>query len=108
VLEYAFNGSAARGFHGSYELRLRGVQPIQYAVSDGHLSVGNIDRVDCKITSDPKTFLRYNIGAYSQTRAVLTGKMRAGGRKPWLALANSRFFPLTSHGGVARRGRAVG
>jgi putative sterol carrier protein len=105
VLQYAFDPTAARGFHGTFELRVKGVDPIRYAVDDGQLTTGGgADRADCKITADPKTFLRYNIGAYSQARAVLTGKVRAGGRKPWLALANNRFFPLTSHGGVARKG----
>ena len=100
VLPYAFDPRAARGFHGSYMLRLKGVEPIRYAVEDGVLHLDVPGRVDCTLTSDAQTILRLGIGAVSQLRATLTGKLRAGGRKPWLALATNRLFPPIPHGGV--------
>ena len=100
VLPYAFDAEAARGFTGSYTLRLHGVRPIRSAVVDGVLHCDVAGRTDCTITSDPHTFLRVGIGAVSQLRAALTGKVRVGGRKPWLALATNRLFPPIPHGGV--------
>jgi putative sterol carrier protein len=104
VLEYTFDPEAARGFHGSFELRLKGVAPVRYAVHDGEVTLDGIDRVDCVLSSDPRTFLLYGIGVISQTRAILTGRLRASGRKPWLARSLSRLFPAVPHGGV--RGRS--
>ncbi len=100
VLPYAFDPAAASGFHGSYTLKLKGVEPIRYAVNDGELSCDVTGPTDCTITADPQTFLRIGIGVVSQLRAALTGKVRVGGRKPWLATATSRLFPPIPHGGV--------
>lgn len=100
VLPYAFDPMAARGFHGSYMLRLKGVDPIRYAVEDGVLHLDVHGPTDCTLTSDPQTILRLGIGVVSQLHATLTGKLRAGGRKPWLALATNRLFPPIPHGGV--------
>jgi hypothetical protein len=102
VVPYAFDAGAARGFRGSYALRLRGVEPVTYAVDDGRLVMGVPGRVDCVLTSDVPTFLRMGIGAVSQARAVLTGRVRAGGRRPWLAAKVDRLFPPIPHGGVGR------
>jgi putative sterol carrier protein len=102
VLPYAFDPGAARGLRGSFTLRLRGVDPVRYAVANGELQMDPAGRSDCTITADPQAFLRFGIGVTSQLRAVLTGTMRAGGRKPWLAFAVTRLFPPIAHGGVAR------
>lgn len=102
VVPYAFNPAAARGFRGSYALHLRGVAPVTYAVDDGRLEVGAPGRPDCVVRSDVPTFLRLGIGTVSQARAALTGRVRVGGRKPWLAGRTARLFPPLPHGGVAR------
>jgi hypothetical protein len=100
VLPYAFDPRAARRFHGSYLVRLKGVEPIRYGIENGVLHLDLTGRTDCTLTSDPQTFLRMGIGVVSQVRATLTGKVRAGGRKPWLAMATNRLFPPIPHGGV--------
>ena len=102
VLPYAFDPTAARGFHGSFRLRLRGVEPLTYAVADGRLELDPQGGVDCAMTADPRTFLLVGIGTVSQLRAALTGKLRVAGRKPWLASAFPRLFPPVPHGGVVR------
>jgi hypothetical protein len=102
VLPYAFDATAAQGFNGSFALRLRGVEPVRYAVADGQLLLDPAGRIGCTVTADPQTFLRFGIGVVSQLRATLTGKMRAGGPKPWLAFAIPRLFPPIPHGGVAK------
>ena len=102
VMPYAFDPKAAKNFRGSFSLRLQGVEPLTYAVANGRLEMDPDGRTDCTITTDPQTFLRVGIGVVSQLRASLTGKLRAGGRKPWLGLAVPRLFPPIPHGGVAR------
>lgn len=102
VVPYAFDPEAARGFTGSYSLQLRGVQPVRYGVRNGQLQMDLTGRTDCTISTDTQTFLRLGIGVLSQARAALTGKMRPGGRKPWLAFKVDTLFPAIPHGGVAR------
>jgi putative sterol carrier protein len=102
VLPYAFDPQAAERFRGSFTLRLRGVEPVRYAIANGELQMDHEGRTDCTLTADPQTFLRFGIGLVSQLRATLTGKIRAGGTKPWLALAVNRLFPPIPHGGVAK------
>jgi putative sterol carrier protein len=101
VLPYAFSPQAAKDFRGSFTFRLRGVEPVHYAIADGEIDMDPGDRTDCTLTADPQTFLRVGIGVVSQLRATLTGKLRAGGRKPWLGFATTRLFPPVPHGGVA-------
>ena len=101
VLPYAFDPDGAGSFRGSFTLTLTGAEPVRYAIEDRRLRLDVAGRTDCTITADPQTFVRLGIGVVSQLRAALTGKMRAGGRKPWLALATNRLFPPIPHGGVA-------
>ena len=102
VVPYAFDPMAAQNFQGSFGLKLRGVEPLTYRVSTGRLEMDASGPVDCRMTADPQTFLLVGIGVVSQVRAAMTGKLRAGGRKPWLAVAIPRLFPPVPHGGVAR------
>lgn len=102
VVPYAFDPLAAQNFHGSFSLRLRGVEPLTYSVANGQLELDSDERVECTMTADPQTFLLVGIGVVSQPRAALTGKLRVGGRKPWLGLAFPRLFPPIPHGGVDR------
>jgi hypothetical protein len=100
ILPYAFDPESARGFTGSYLLRLTGCAPIPYAVVDGQLRRELDGRPDCTVTADPQTFLRMGIGVVSQLRAAATFKIRAGGRKPWLVTRIASLFPPIPHGGV--------
>ncbi|MGC4110734.1 MAG: hypothetical protein QM747_09985 [Nocardioides sp.] len=100
LVPYSFDPSGACGFTGSYTLRLAGVPPIRYGVVDGELQDEPPERTDCTISTDPQTFLRLGIGVVSQLRALATFKLRAGGRRPWLARATKRMFPPIPHGGV--------
>lgn len=102
VLPYAFDPRAAQNFHGSFSLRLRGVEPLTYSVANGQLELDPGGGVGCTMTADPQTFLLVGIGTASQLRAALTGKLRVGGRKPWLAFAFPRLFPPVPRGCVVR------
>jgi hypothetical protein len=102
ALPFAFDPEAARDFRGSYTLMIRGVQSLRYTIERGRLEMDTAARTDCTITADLQTFLLVGLGLVSLARAALTGKMRARGRKPWLASATPRLFPPIPHGGLAR------
>jgi uncharacterized protein (TIGR03083 family) len=77
----------AAGVHISFELRMRGGAGYRMAVDDGTAVVTAAgEKADCVITADPVAFLLLGFGRISQLSAVLRGKLRPGGRKPWLAL----------------------
>ena len=83
----------ARGLHIRYELRLGGALRYHLAVVDGTGTVSAATgRADCVITADPVAFLLVGYGRTGQWGPILRGKLRAGGRKPWLGF---RFAALT-------------
>ena len=76
----------------SFELRLRGAPRYRLAIADGKgvVTVAG-KKADCVITADPVTFLLLGLNRVPQLPQLLRGKLRAGGRKPWLA---ARFGTL--------------
>jgi hypothetical protein len=70
----------------SFELRLRGAPRYQLAIANGTgvVTVAG-EKADCVITADPVTFLLLGLNRVPQLPQLLRGKLRAGGRKPWLA-----------------------
>jgi uncharacterized protein (TIGR03083 family) len=84
--------SRAVGLRVSYELRMRGGRRFRIAVADGAATVTAADeRADCVITADPVAFLLLGYGRVTQWPQIVRGRLRAGGRKPWLAM---RFASL--------------
>jgi uncharacterized protein (TIGR03083 family) len=84
--------SRAVGLRVSYELRMRGGRRFRIAVADGAATVTAADeRADCVITADPVAFLLLGYGRITQWPQIARGRLRAGGRKPWLAM---RFASL--------------
>lgn len=78
----------ARGFVATYEICLRGGECLRLHFDDGELSVSHVDPggpADCRVDADPVAFLLMGYGRGSQLMPILTGKIRAVGRKPWLA-----------------------
>jgi hypothetical protein len=47
---------------------------------------------DCRLSADPVAFLLAGSNRQSQWKTLLTGKMVAFGRKPWLALNFKTVF----------------
>ena len=86
---------AAHGLHVSYELRFGAGDRYRFAVDGATATAGPAeglhDRPDCVITADPVAFLLVGYGRAGQWSQILRGKLRAGGRRPWLAL---RFSSL--------------
>ena len=62
------------------------------AIADGTATVAAAgERADCVITADPVVFLLLGYGRITQWPQIIRGRLRAGGRKPWLAM---RFSSL--------------
>jgi hypothetical protein len=71
----------------SFELRIRGANAYRMAVDHGTAIVTYAgEKADCVITADPVAFLLLGYGRIPQWSPILRGKLRAGGRKPWLAM----------------------
>lgn len=78
----------------SFELRLKGGPSYRMAVDDGSAWITAAgERADCRITADPVAFLTLGYGRVTQWSVLLRGRVRPGGRKPWLA---GRFGTLFS------------
>jgi uncharacterized protein (TIGR03083 family) len=84
--------SRAAGLRVSYELRIGGGCRFRMVVADGAATVTAAgERANCVITADPAAFLLLGYGRITQWPQIFRGKLRAGGRKPWLAM---RFASL--------------
>lgn len=94
VVPYYVDRQAAADTVATYELRVQGVPAVHLAFQRGELTVtpANGDTADCKITAEPVTWLLTSYGRVSPLRGALTGKIRAGGRKPWLAFSFDRLL----------------
>jgi putative sterol carrier protein len=78
--------SRTKNLNISFELRIRGARRYRMAITDGAGAVTVAgERADCVITADPVAFLLVGGGRVRQLSVLLRGKLRAGGRKPWLA-----------------------
>jgi uncharacterized protein (TIGR03083 family) len=85
----------ARGAHlrVSYELRMRAGSRYRLAVDHGSAVVTVAgEKADCTITADPVAFLLLGYGRIPQWSPILRGKIRAGGRKPWMAMKFGTLF----------------
>lgn len=88
------NHDTAASLRATFELRPRDTDPVQLRFDRGELSVTapNGRRVDCYLTGGPVPFLLSTYGRLSPWRAAATGKIRAYGRRPWLAFRFDRLL----------------
>ena len=78
--------SRTKNLNISFELRMRGGCRYRMAITNGTGVVTAAgEKADCVITADPVTFLLLGLGRVPQFAQLLRGRLRAGGRKPWLA-----------------------
>jgi uncharacterized protein (TIGR03083 family) len=78
--------SRTKDLNISFELRMRGGCRYRVAITDGTgVVTAPGEKADCVITADPVAFLLIGLGRVPQFSQILRGKVRAGGRKPWLA-----------------------
>jgi hypothetical protein len=89
--------SAALGdFRATYEIRVRGVARFAAVFGDGRATITDrADRpVDCVISTEPVSFFLLAAGLANQWPLIARGRLRAWGRRPWLALQFRRFFAI--------------
>ena len=86
--------AAAAGLSARFVLRLRRGWQVGLAFRDGDLHVEHppAGPVDCHISADPATYLLVAYGRTSQWPAILTGRISAWGRRPWLGLRLPGLF----------------
>ena len=53
---------------------------------------GTASSVDCHVSADPVALLLVAYGRRSQWVPILTGRLVAGGRKPWLGVRLVRYL----------------
>ncbi len=93
LFPYYVDPSAAAGFSASYDLRLRGGDQRFLVFDNGGLEIATEPHpADCVISTDAFTFMLIGYNRISQWRPVLTGKVMAWGRKPWLGLKLPRLM----------------
>jgi hypothetical protein len=94
LLPHFVNEQVASGLDVSYELKVRGGRPAYLRVKDSRLSIDDASTgpVDCHISADPVDYLLVGYGRKSQWGPMLTGKLVAWGRKPWLGFKFARLF----------------
>ena len=88
------DAQAAAGLDARYELRVRGGPRVGLRFVDGQvgLEVPPDAPVDCYLSADPVAYLLVAYGRRSQWPAILTGKLVAWGRKPWLGMRFAALF----------------
>jgi uncharacterized protein (TIGR03083 family) len=94
VLPYFTRDSTIDGLNAVFQLDVRGGSTTYFIVRDGDLTIDTDrpSRVDCRISADPVEYLLVGYGRKSQWGPLLTGKILAIGRKPWLGLTFAKLF----------------
>jgi hypothetical protein len=87
VLPGWLDPSRSRGHTGRYEVRLRGQGAHRFAFDNGSLRMNPPGpfRPDVVISADAPTFVLVVYKRIRQWPAILTGRLAAYGRRPWLA-----------------------
>lgn len=96
MMPIALDRERARGVELALELAVRGGPPLHLLFQDGELTVRRTPASrapDCRLVADPVAFLLVAFRRTPQWRAIALGRLRAGGRRPWLALELTRLIP---------------
>ncbi|MGQ4355762.1 maleylpyruvate isomerase N-terminal domain-containing protein [Streptomyces drozdowiczii] len=94
MMAAALDPVKARGVRIAFDLAVRGGPRLAVVVDDGTVTVTRDApprAYDCRIVAAPATFLLVSFRRTPVWKAVVGGRMRAGGRKPWLALRLGRL-----------------
>lgn len=96
VIQFA-DAPAARAAAGTYHLHVRGSHDWTIRIDGDGAAVerGRPLRADLHFSVDPVAFLLTTFGHLGRTRAALTGRLVAWGRKPWLATRFAAAFRET-------------
>ncbi|WP_435188708.1 maleylpyruvate isomerase N-terminal domain-containing protein [Streptomyces sp. bgisy126] len=88
MMAAALDPVRARGVRIAFDLAIKGGPRLAVVVDDGTVTVTRDAppcAYDCRIVAAPATFLLVSFRRTPIWKAVASGRMRAGGRKPWLA-----------------------
>ncbi len=84
---------ATSGRRVTYRVLVRGGPRLRVRIDDGKAFVEGPDGdADCTIRADPAALVLVGYGRAGRWRAAATGKLLAGGRRPWKALSFDRAF----------------
>ncbi|MEU3663720.1 maleylpyruvate isomerase N-terminal domain-containing protein [Streptomyces sp. NPDC032940] len=89
MMAAALDPVKARGVRIAFDLAVEGGPRLAVVVDDGTVTVTRDApprAYDCRIVAAPATFLLVSFRRTPIWKAVASGRMRAGGRKPWLAM----------------------
>ncbi|MFF6869580.1 MULTISPECIES: maleylpyruvate isomerase N-terminal domain-containing protein [unclassified Streptomyces] len=94
MMAAALDPVKARGVRIAFDLAIEGGPRLAVVVDDGTATVTRDApprAYDCRIVADPVTFLLVSFRRTPVWKAVASGRMRAGGRRPWLAARLGRL-----------------
>ncbi|MFB7368852.1 maleylpyruvate isomerase N-terminal domain-containing protein [Streptomyces sp. NPDC056222] len=89
MMTLALDKEKARGVSIAFDLVVKGGPRLAIVVDDGAVTVTRDApprAYDCRITAKPTAFLLVSFRRTPIWKAIARGQMRAGGRKPWLAM----------------------
>lgn len=94
VLPHFVDPDQAKGLRANFSVDLRDKNPAYMLVEAGALKVTTQRprHIDCRISADPVAYLLVGYGRVSQVKPILTGKILAFGKKPWLGLRFAKLF----------------
>jgi uncharacterized protein (TIGR03083 family) len=97
LLTNVVNRDVAERAAGTYHLRLRGGDDWTIRIGDGGAVIERQrpGSADLHISAEPVAYLLVGLQRMSLWRAVLSGRMVAWGRKPWLGLQFGKLFAET-------------
>jgi uncharacterized protein (TIGR03083 family) len=85
ILPLLVNPETTRDVRATYDIRVRGGARVCLAIDNGGMTIEQQPAsVDCHVSADPIELLLVAYGRKTQWVPILTGKMVAWGRKPWL------------------------
>ncbi|MBC3987193.1 maleylpyruvate isomerase N-terminal domain-containing protein [Streptomyces sp. AC536] len=88
MMRMALDASRARGVSIAFDLAIKGGPRLAAVVDDGTMTVTRDApprAYDCRITATPTAFLLVSFRRTPTWKAVARGRLRASGRRPWLA-----------------------
>ncbi|MFI6421092.1 maleylpyruvate isomerase N-terminal domain-containing protein [Streptomyces sp. NPDC050842] len=88
MMGLALDAAKARGVRIAFDLVVKGGPRLAVVVDDGTMTVTRDApprAYDCRITVDPTAFLLVSFRRTPIWKTIASGRMRAGGRRPWLA-----------------------
>ncbi|MFJ4340070.1 maleylpyruvate isomerase N-terminal domain-containing protein [Streptomyces sp. NPDC088915] len=94
MMAAALNQVRSRGVNIAVDLAIKGGPRLAAVVDDGTVTATRDApprAYDCRIVAAPATFLLVSFRRTPVWKAVASGRMRAGGRRPWLAARLGRL-----------------